>query len=147
MQQNYRCVKCGGELFFRGNCWQCKKCNSIIPINYDYSYPPHQLPGGYYQTYYRDPELQGLIPNRYDLLFYTGIGIFILSLLAFMFSGNNPIFFVIMILSLPIPILAIYWDFKYSVKSTAGTLGNICAICWIIIQIIVTIIMGLFLIT
>ena len=146
MQQSYWCQHCGGELFFNGSAWECKNCRVVLPISNTYAYPPPQPPGGYYQRYYMDPETQGLIPNRYDLMFYTGIGIFILLVMAFIFSGNHPIFFILMIVSLPIPMFPIYWDFKYSVKSTTGTLGNICATCWIIFQIIITVILGLIMI-
>lgn len=153
MQPIYRCPHCGGELFYDRNVWVCKTCNISAPPGYPgYGYqPPSQWhpQGTYpyqtyqpYQTNYQNPEIQGLIPNRYDLLFYTGVGIFILLLFAFIRSHNNPIFFIMTVFCIPIPILAIYWDFKNSVRSTSGTLGNICAICWIIIQIIITIIMG-----
>jgi hypothetical protein len=106
--------------------------------------PPYPPTYGYPAPYYRNPETQALIPNRYDLLFYSGIGIFLLLFFLFFFSRGNIAVYILLATSVAIPIFAIYLDFKNSLRTTTGTLGNVCAIIWIICQIIVTIIIGLF---
>ena len=145
MHQKYKCMQCGGELTFHGDYWKCSKCNTQLPALPFYPPPPQPYPGGYYPPYPPqppNPEVQGLLPTRYDAIFYTGVGVFILLMFAFLFSRGNPIVYALMACSVIIPILAIYWDFKYKVRSTMGTLGNICAICWIIVQILITIALG-----
>jgi hypothetical protein len=119
-------------------------CGTELPAAQYYA-PQQPYPPGYgYQTYqYRDPEVQGLIPNRYDAIFYSGVGLYILLLFALLSTQGNPVIYILMIFSIALPILAIYGDFKYNVRSTTGTLGNICGIAWIVFQIIGTIILGM----
>lgn len=149
MHQSYACPYCTGELHNMGNVWECGSCKQTFPANYNYyNQPPPMAPYppayGYPPPYYPNPEIQGLIPNRYDLLFYTGIGVYILLFFSFIFTRGNIVVYSLMCISISIPIFAIYLDFKNSVRSTTGTIGNICAIIWIAGQIIITILMGLF---
>ena len=140
----YKCPLCGGELVFRGKFFLCNQCKTTFPPDHGNIFLGTPHPKVKHQTHYWDTETDVLIPNRYDLMFYGGLGIFLILFIAILISQGNLIIYILMIFSLPITILAIYWDFKHSVRSTTGTLGNICAICWIILQFIITIALGLF---
>ena len=66
-------------------------CGTELPAA-QYYIPQQIYPPGYvYQNYhYRDPEVQGLIPNRYDVIFYSGVGLYILLFFAFLSTQGNP---------------------------------------------------------
>ncbi len=144
MHPMYLCSRCNGQLYFDGKDWVCKDCKNKFRPNYYYS-PYQPYPGSYYHHNRLNNEISGLIPNRYDALFYTGIGIFILLFFALLSTHGNINVYLFMVFSIVIPILAIYLDFQNSPRSSTGTLGNICAIIWIILQILATIVFGLFL--
>ena len=86
-------------------------------------------------------EEQALIPNRYDAMFYGGIGIFCLAAILLIIS---PIIGIILsVLSVIIEIKAIQLGNKVYGKTKVGTLGNIFAGCWIFLQILVTAFFGI----
>lgn len=85
-----------------------------------------------------DPELEDLIPSKYDGIFIIGVFIFIAGFLG---MTLDPIFLLLVIISTIIEIIAISLAIKKTSKSFVGTLGNIFAILWIIVQIGVTLFM------
>ena len=84
-----------------------------------------------------DREVEALIPSRYDALFYLGVFVFFIGVFGFFVMPAMGI--VILILSPVIEVLAIYLEIKSKGMTVAGTIGNVIAIFWIVIQIMVTI--------
>jgi hypothetical protein len=83
-----------------------------------------------------DAEAMGLIPSRYDAMFYGGVGLFFIGFFGIFINFIISIIF--FILSPIVEILAIYLERKNQPKAATSTLGNICAGGWIIVQIIAT---------
>jgi hypothetical protein len=84
-----------------------------------------------------DVEAMGLVPSRYDAMFYGGIGLFFIGFFGIFINIILAIIF--FIISPIIEFYAIYLERKNRPKATTSTLGNICAGGWIIVQLIVTI--------
>lgn len=84
-------------------------------------------------------EEQALIPNRYDAMFYGGIGIFIFA--VFLIFVSPPLGIGFSIISIIIEIKAIQLGVKAYGKTKVGTMGNIFAGCWIVLQIFATIVL------
>jgi hypothetical protein len=85
-----------------------------------------------------NPEAEGIMPGRYDLMYYLGVGIFILGIFAYM---ANPILgLILFVCSIIIEIGAIYLERENKLPSKTAMLGNICAGIFIIVEIVVILI-------
>jgi hypothetical protein len=82
-----------------------------------------------------DAEVSGLIPSRYDAMFYLGLIIFIVSIVIFI--GMPVVGLVLAILSTAIEIGAIYFEHKNRPGSITGSIGKILALLWIGFQVLV----------
>ncbi len=91
----------------------------------------------FYPTQLVDSEVMGLVPSRYDAMFYGGVGLFFVGFIGIFI---HLIFAMVFFFVSPIvEIYAIYLERKNRPFAVTSTLGNICAGGWIIIQIIVSI--------
>ena len=99
---------------------------------------PQWVPLSYYipSSQLMSPDEIGIIPSRWDLVFYLGLGLFILGIFAFFM--NMYIGAVCLGLSPGIEVFAILKDQQEKVESMASKVGNICAVMWIIFQIAMT---------
>ncbi len=81
-------------------------------------------------------ELDGLLPSRYDALFYLGVGIFMIGI-ALIF--DHPLIGLSLLTVSPgIEVLALILEARDKRTTIAGAIGNVMAILWIIVQVIVT---------
>ena len=78
-----------------------------------------------------------MIPSRFDALFYAGLGIFILGI--FVYVANTIIGLIIFIGTPFLESYAIIGERKHRMKAVSLTVGNIFAIIWIIVQILVSV--------
>ena len=86
-----------------------------------------------------NPEVEGLVPGRYDLMYYGGVGLFILG--VFVSFAFAPLGFLLLMISIITEIIAVYLDHVNKIPSTASKLGNICAGAFIIFQIAITLLL------
>jgi len=87
-----------------------------------------------YPGYLINVESEGLMPGKWDLLFYGGLGLFLVGI--FVVFVNVALFALILILSCLIESYAVYMDTKTKRRSASGTIGNVMAIGWIIVQVL-----------
>lgn len=100
---------------------------------------PQWMPIGYYLRIktQSDLEIEGLMPSRYDGIFFVGVFVFIVGIVAFIVQ---PIIGIpLLIISPIIEIVAIHLENKHKGKAITRTLGNAIAIVWIVMQIVITI--------
>ena len=86
-----------------------------------------------------DLEAEGLMPSRYDAMFWLGVFTFLIGI--FVMFASLPLGIMIMILSPVIEFYALYLESKHKEKALTRTIGNAFAIIWIVIQVLVTIFM------
>jgi hypothetical protein len=83
-----------------------------------------------------DLEMEGLLPSRYDALFWLGVSAFmigIIFLFVSLFVG-----FLLVSASPIIEFYALYLESKHKEKAITRTIGNAIAILWIVIQVFLT---------
>jgi len=108
--------------------------DAMIRRDYDLGwYPASQF---IHPSLLYDVELQGILPSKYDLFFYSGVGLFILGFTLFLFTMWLGIPF--LLASPVVEIYALVEEKKNRPKSFFGTIGTVFASIWIIIQLIVT---------
>ena len=89
----------------------------------------------------RDSEELALIPNRYDAMFFGGVGLFCLAAIMILIS---PILAIgLSIISIIIEIKSIQLGVKAHGNTKVGTFGNILAGCWIAMQMFLTALFGI----
>ena len=125
--ETHHCKKCDFRLIFispKGQ-WYCNQCGEYRPeVKAPIQHPMTVKTGD-------DAEYYGLMPDRYDALFYSGMGIYIFMAIISLLT-RNIIFIIIAIVAIFISIYAIYLDFTKKRRSISGWIGNIMAVCWII---------------
>lgn len=87
-----------------------------------------------------DPEIRGMIPGKYDLIFLGGLGIFFMGFITLFF---HPIGIIFCIISPIVESYAIYLEHNNRPIAVTSMLGNICAGAWIGGQIVLSIIIVL----
>jgi hypothetical protein len=134
--ESHNCPHCGYMLIFIANPgrWYCSRCGQYRP-----EVPPPEHYKLTFQT--EDPELKGIIPDRYDALFYLGMAMFFFGFLIFLFSENY-IFYMLCGIGNGVSMYAVYLDFKDKKRSVSGLIGNILAILWIILAWFIFIFVG-----
>ncbi|MDO9538019.1 MAG: GYF domain-containing protein [Thermoplasmata archaeon] len=91
-----------------------------------------------------DAELNALIPNKYDAMFFGGVLLFMLAVLV---TIAIPVLGIILIaLSIYIELKSLQLDKIQRGKTSLGTLGNLFAGCWIGAQIFVSLLLLIFII-
>ncbi len=84
-------------------------------------------------------EIEGLLPSRYDAIFWLGVFIFIFGVIAFI---AQPIVGIILLKVSPfIEGDAIHLESKHKGKAITGTFGNVIAIFWMALQIFITVLL------
>ena len=84
-------------------------------------------------------EMEGLLPSRYDALFWLGTFIFMIGIIVLFTSPLLAI--MLLVVSPVIEYFALYLESVNKEKAITRTIGNAIAIVWIVIQIIITFIM------
>lgn len=83
-----------------------------------------------------DLEMEGLLPSRYDALFWLGVFVFMMGIIL-LFA--LPLIGLILVSVSPIiEFYALYLESKRKEKAITRTIGNAMAIFWIVIQIFIT---------
>jgi hypothetical protein len=85
----------------------------------------------------KDLESEGVMPSRYDAIFYVGVFLYVLGVVIFI--GQPFIGISLVVLSLIIEFTALYLESKYKRKTVAGSIGNAMAILWIVVQVFIMI--------
>jgi hypothetical protein len=103
---------------------------------------PNEVPitNYFHPQYFKNVETMGLIPGKYDALFYAGIGVGIVAIFGLMI--NFILGLLLLALSLFLEIFAIKGERESKPFSTMSSIGNICAVGWIIVQILAFIFIG-----
>lgn len=83
-----------------------------------------------------EEEARALIPSRYDAMVWGSMGVFVLGIIAVIKSIFLGI--PVLILSNALAIAGVYLDIKKRKRTTVGTIGNVFAIIWIVIQLLIT---------
>ena len=125
--ETHHCRKCKFRLIFisQKGQWYCKQCGEYRPeVKAPMQHPMTIKTGD-------DAEYYGLMPDRYDALFYTGMGLYILMVIISI-SFQEMGYLIFAMLAIFISMYAVYLDFTKKHRSISGWLGNIMAICWII---------------
>ena len=102
---------------------------------------PDWVSVGYYfpPTVLVDKEIAGLIPSKFDAIFYGGMGLFFVGFITLLFNLIAGL--VLLGLSAFLEIFAIYLDRKKKLRGTTSKVGNVFAIIWIVTQIAITVFM------
>jgi hypothetical protein len=80
-------------------------------------------------------EVEGLIPSRYDAMFYLGVFVFMVGVVAIVIQPIVGILLVL--LSLFVEVKALQLETKHKGKATTRTAGNIIAMFWIVLQVVI----------
>lgn len=88
-------------------------------------------------------EVRGLIPDRYDAIFYSGLGLFLVALFTSIIV--SPAFVALMIVGNIISSYGIYLDFKEKPRTVTGSMGNVFGIIWLLMAWLVVAIFIMFL--
>jgi hypothetical protein len=136
-----KCPECGYNNNIDSD--SCKKCGYDLIIFKPMGHQNYNQNGGhrtgektpkYYYVIEKnddDSEFSGLIPDRYDALFYGGVGLYIFMVLISLFI-RDVFLLIFAIFAIFISMYAVYLDFTKKRRSISGWVGNIIAICWII---------------
>ncbi|UCG69513.1 MAG: hypothetical protein JSV09_00370 [Thermoplasmata archaeon] len=84
-------------------------------------------------------EIEGLIPSRYDAMFYLGVFMFMVGIIGFVIQPVVGI--LLILLSILVEVKALQLESKHKGKAATRTIGNIIAMLWIVLQIGVTVLM------
>jgi hypothetical protein len=83
-----------------------------------------------------DLEADGLMPSRYDALFWLGVFAFLVGI--FVMFASLPLGILIIILSPIIEFYALYLESVHKEKALTRSIGNAMAIIWIVVQLLVS---------
>jgi hypothetical protein len=86
-----------------------------------------------------DLEDEGLMPSRYDALFWFGVFFFLIGI--FVLFSSLALGILIILLSPFIEFYALYLESQHKERAITRSIGNAMAIVWIAIQLLVTIFM------
>lgn len=126
------------QLIYKANMREVTDKAEIKEDSWDSWFPATQY---IHPSLLRNSEELALIPNRYDAMFYGGIGIFCLAAIILIISPILGI--ALSVISVIIEIKAIQLGVKAYGKTKVGTLGNVFAGCWIVLQILATVFFGI----
>lgn len=105
--------------------WYCTKCTQYNPE----LPPPEKPPGGIQRL--DNSEYYGAMPDKYDVIFYTGVFVFIIMVFL-LYNTRNGVTCLIMGVANIVSMYAVYLDIKNKKGSISGAVGNIVAILWIV---------------
>jgi hypothetical protein len=86
-----------------------------------------------------DLEADGLMPSRYDALFWFGVFVFLIGI--FVLFASLPLGILIILISPFIEFYALYLESQHKERAITRSIGNAMAIVWIAIQLLVTVFM------
>lgn len=80
-------------------------------------------------------EVEGLIPSLYDAMFYLGVFMFMVGVVAIVIQ---PIVGIpLILLSIFVEVKALQLEKQHKGASTTRTIGNIIAWIWIVLQVVI----------
>jgi hypothetical protein len=126
--QEVHCEKCNFTLIYispKGQ-WYCNRCGEYRPKIPPPKHHPMTLSLG------DDLEYKGIMPDRYDALFYFGMILFFL-MLFFTVIFNSYVAIIGMVFGNTLSMAAVILDITQKKSSISGLVGNIIAVIWIFI--------------